>query len=151
MNNSLKAFRLRRIGAGAGSPFVGSVEELAKDNEDFRRVLYTGPELQLVLMTLPKGGDIGMEVHARVEQAIDVVQGEATAILDGKKHALKAGDTVVIPPGTEHNIVNAGDEPLRLFTVYSPPNHPPGTVHATKQDAEADSEDEAFSAKANKK
>lgn len=139
--------RLRRL---AGSePFVGDVGGLAEDSDAFRRVLHTGPELQLVVMAIPVKGDIGMETHAKVEQVIDVLSGTAEAVVDGEKYALSKGDTIAIPPGSKHNIVNTGEEPLRLFTVYSPPNHPPNTVHATKAAAKADKADEAFSAKAN--
>jgi mannose-6-phosphate isomerase-like protein (cupin superfamily) len=100
-------------------------------------VLFTGKHTQLVLMTLKPGEDIGKEVHATVDQFIRVESGTGEAIMDGEKTALSDGMSIVIPAGTEHNVTNtSSSEPLRLYTLYSPPNHPDGTVHKTKAEAD---------------
>ena len=113
-------------------------------NTNFRTVLFTGMKSQLVLMNIPPGGEIGEETHAHVEQTLFFVSGKGEAILDGQAQALSAGDVVVVTPGVRHNFRNIGNEPLKLYTVYAPPNHIDGRVHATKTDADADAEDEAF-------
>ncbi|MFZ2152404.1 MAG: cupin domain-containing protein [Minisyncoccia bacterium] len=127
--------------------YIAPVLKLAKENENFRTVLYTGKKSQLVLMAIPVGGDIGEEVHAHVEQTIALVEGEALSVLDGVKREVFAGDIVVVPPGTMHNFINNGAETLKLYTVYAPANHIDGRIHVTKADAEADVEDEAFGEK----
>ena len=117
---------------------VTNIERDTLENEDFRRVLFTGPNTQLVLMTLQPGEDIGLETHDGRDQFIRVESGAGMALLDGEESALEDGTSVVIPAGVEHNVVNtSADEPLRLYTLYSPPEHPDGTVHHTKQEAEA--------------
>lgn len=121
----------------------------AKENTNFRKVIDTSKDHQTVAMSIPKGSDIGSEKHEVVKQTITIKSGTGEAIKDGKKTPLKAGDTVVVEPKTEHNIVNKGEEPLKILTVYEPPNHPEGTVHKTKADAKADKVDEAFSKKVN--
>lgn len=131
------------------SIFVGNPAERAKKNTLFRDVVYTGPEVQLVVMSLLPNEDIGVETHRKVEQVITVASGEAEATLDGEVHHLEAGDSIIIPPGTEHNVLNTGKQPLRLYTVYSPPNHIKQTRHATKADAEGDNADAIFSRKVN--
>lgn len=145
--------RLRALVEGAPASrfqgFVGNPTAEAKKNTFFRRVLYTGPEVQLVVMSLSPGEDIGSETHRKVEQVIHIVSGQADALLDGVSYTLAAGASIIIPPGVEHNLRNAGKQPLRLFTVYSPPNHIGQTQHATKADAEADTADAAFSADIN--
>jgi mannose-6-phosphate isomerase-like protein (cupin superfamily) len=113
------------------------IEKATEENENFRTVLYTGPNAQLVVMTLQPGEDIGQERHDSVDQFIRVESGSAVAILDGDRHELESDWVVMIPAGTEHNVINTSDEPLRLYTIYSPPNHPDGTVHRTKAEAEA--------------
>lgn len=113
------------------------IEKTTEENENFRTVLYTGPNAQLVVMTLQPGEDIGQERHDSVDQFIRVESGSAVAILDGDRHELESDWVVMIPAGTEHNVINTSDEPLRLYTIYSPPNHPDGTVHRTKAEAEA--------------
>ncbi len=114
-----------------------NMEKSALNNNDFRRVLYTAPNSQLVLMTLQPGEEIGMERHEDGDQFIRVESGKGEAILDGERHALSDGVAVVIPAGAEHNVVNTSTtEPLRLYTVYSPPEHPDGTVNRTKKDAD---------------
>ena len=113
-----------------------NIEQRTLENEDFRQVLYTAPHSQLVLMTLQAGEDIGVETHPDRDQFIRVEAGEGEAILDGERHPLGDGSAVVIPAGTEHNVVNtSATAPLRLYTIYSPPEHPDGTVNRTKQDA----------------
>lgn len=115
--------------------YVTNIEEDTLKNEDFRRVLYTGKNSQLVLMNLRAKEEIGEEIH-ELDQFIRVEAGRGTAILDGVTHDLLDGTAIVIPAGMKHNIVNSSDtEELKLYTVYSPPEHRDGTVHATKQEA----------------
>jgi mannose-6-phosphate isomerase-like protein (cupin superfamily) len=118
--------------------YLTNIENETLDNVKFRRVLFTGPHAQLVVMALKPGEDIGLETHDDVDQFIRVEAGHGTAILDGKEHALEDGSAVVIPAGTQHNIINSSStEALKLYTIYSPPEHPDGTTHETKADAEA--------------
>lgn len=120
--------------------YVANIETLALENENFRKVLYTAKNSQLVLMSLKPGEEIGEEVH-ELDQFIRIESGSGKAILDGVEHDLRDGTAVVIPAGTKHNVVNtSSDKPLKLYTLYSPPNHKDGTVHATKRDAEANEE-----------
>lgn len=124
--------------------WVGPVEKLARMNENFRTVLYTGDRTQLVVMNVPGGSEIGEETHEHVEQVLVVVEGCGTAWLDGEPRDVGPGDVVVVEPGTRHNVTNAATDPLKLFTVYAPPNHIEGRVHRTKADADEDQEDEEF-------
>ena len=119
--------------------YVGALEELTLMNSYFRHVLYTAKHSQLVLMCLQPGEDIGDEVHPNVDQFFRIERGEAKFVLDEKKERLvHDGDGVVVPVGTYHNVINASKTaPLKLYTIYSPPNHPDGTVHKTKAEAEA--------------
>ena len=118
--------------------FVTNIEQDTIANEDFRRVLFTGPNTQLVLMTLRSGEDIGLETHEDHDQFIRVETGSGVMRLDGEERELGDGSAVVIPAGVEHNIVNTSSgELLRLYTLYSPPEHPEGTVHHTKREAAA--------------
>ena len=118
--------------------YVTNIERDTLANEDFRRVLFTGPNIQLVLMTLRPGEEIGLEIHDGHDQFIRVEAGAGLALLNGKRNALADGSAVVIPAGVEHNVINTSAEaPLKLYTLYSPPEHPEGTVHRTKRDAEA--------------
>lgn len=117
---------------------VTNIEMDTLENEDFRRVIYTGPNTQLVLMTLAPGEDIGLETHDGHDQFVRIESGVGVVVLDGEKSDLVDGSSVVIPAGVEHNVINTSDdEPLRLYTLYSPPEHPDGTVHRTKKEAEA--------------
>jgi mannose-6-phosphate isomerase-like protein (cupin superfamily) len=120
--------------------FIQDIEKLAIANADFRRVLYTAKHCQLVLMALKPGEEIGAEVH-QLDQFFRVEQGRGAAILDGVRTEISPGFAIVVPAGTRHNIVNSGDAPLSLYTVYSPPNHRDGVVHHTRADAEADEEE----------
>ncbi|HYH12428.1 MAG TPA: cupin domain-containing protein [Thermomicrobiales bacterium] len=117
--------------------YIVNIERESLDNTAFRRVLYTAPNLQLVVMTLHPGEEIGMEVHDEGDQFIRVEGGDGEAILNGERHSLGDGTSVVIPAGVEHNIVNtSSDRPLHLYTIYTPPEHPDGTVHETKAEAD---------------
>ena len=119
--------------------YVTEINKKTAKNENFREVLFTAPMSQLVVMRLKVGEDIGSEVHNDIDQFIRIESGEGQAVLNGETHDLKAGYAVVIPSGVEHNIVNTSDErELKLYTIYSPPEHPDGTIHQTKADADAD-------------
>jgi len=115
--------------------FVGDIEDQAKDNAAFRRVVYTGKNLQLVLMSLKPGEDIGEEVHTDRDQFFAIEKGEGEVLIDGKRSKIKDDDAVLVPAGARHNIINTADKPLQLYTLYGPPEHRDGTVHATKADA----------------
>jgi mannose-6-phosphate isomerase-like protein (cupin superfamily) len=118
--------------------FFGSIEKMTLANEYFRQVLFTGKYSQLVLMTLQPGEDIGNEVHPAVDQFFRIEQGEALFILNNtENHQAKDGDAVIVPAGTYHNVINSSKTAkLKLYTIYSPPNHPDKTVNKTKADAE---------------
>jgi mannose-6-phosphate isomerase-like protein (cupin superfamily) len=119
------------------SGYVTNIEEDTLRNDDYRRVLFTGRNTQLVLMTLRAGDEIGLETHEEHDQFIRVESGTGTVVLNGETHRLKDGTAVVIPAGVQHNVINSSEEPLRLYTLYSPPEHPEGTVHHTKADEPA--------------
>jgi mannose-6-phosphate isomerase-like protein (cupin superfamily) len=115
--------------------YVTDIERDTLGNADYRRVLFTGPKLQLVLMTLQPGEEIGRESHEGHDQFIRVEEGEGEALLGGERHKLADGVAVVIPSGVEHNIVNTSkSKALKLYTLYGPPEHPDGTVHRTRSD-----------------
>jgi mannose-6-phosphate isomerase-like protein (cupin superfamily) len=116
--------------------FVGDIEDQAEDNSDFRRVIYTSKNLQLVLMSLKPGEDIGEEVHKDGDQFFRIEKGKGEVLIDGKRSKIKGDDAVLVPAGARHNIINTGEKPLRLYTLYGPPEHRDGTVHATKADAQ---------------
>ncbi len=120
--------------------YVGNIEQAALKNEYFREVLYTDPRVQLVVMTLKPGEDIGEEVH-QLDQFIRVEKGSGQAVLDGVAHDISDGFAVIVPTGVKHNIINGAGEPMKLYTLYAPPNHKPGTIHKTKAEAEADEEE----------
>jgi mannose-6-phosphate isomerase-like protein (cupin superfamily) len=115
--------------------FVDDIEQLTEDNTDFRRVLYTGKHLQLVLMALQPGEEIGEEVHEDRDQFFRVEEGEGEVVIDGKRHRIEDGDAIVVPAGARHNVINTGREPLKLYTLYGPPEHRDGVVHATRAQA----------------
>ncbi|OGI27988.1 MAG: cupin [Candidatus Moranbacteria bacterium RIFOXYB1_FULL_43_19] len=121
--------------------YVGNIEEAAKENENFRQVLYTGKNSQLVVMALKPGEEIGEEVHT-LDQFIRIEAGKGKAVLAGTEHEIEDDWAIVVPAGMKHNFVNTGDEPMKLYTIYSPPEHRDGVVHATKEDAMADKTDE---------
>ncbi len=120
--------------------FAADIEALTEQNTDFRRVLYTGQNLQLVLMALKAGEEIGEEVHDDRDQFFRFEAGEGAVFIDGAKNAVKADDAVIVPAGARHNVVNTGSEPLKFYTLYGPPEHRDGTVHRTKADADGDHE-----------
>jgi mannose-6-phosphate isomerase-like protein (cupin superfamily) len=124
--------------------YITNIIKKTEENTNFRTVLFTGQKSQLVVMNIPVGGEIGKEKHAHVEQSLFILSGNATSTLDGKETVIGAGDVVVVTPGTQHNIVNTGTEPLMVYTVYASANHIDGRVHVTKEDADADAEDEKF-------
>jgi mannose-6-phosphate isomerase-like protein (cupin superfamily) len=118
--------------------YVDDIEQATLANADFRRVLYTGKNLQLVLMTLPPGCDIGEEVHEDRDQFFRIEEGEGVIRIDGKDNRVEDDFAVIVPAGARHNVINTGAEPLRLYTIYGPPEHRDGVVHATREQAEAD-------------
>ena len=117
--------------------FRDNIEDLTEGNEDFRRVLYTGEHLQLVLMTLQPGEEIGEEVHADRDQFFRIEEGAGVIDIDGRENAVEDDIAVIVPAGSRHNVRNTGDEPLRFYTLYGPPEHKDGIVQATKAEAEA--------------
>lgn len=119
--------------------FVQDIEALAIRNGAFRQVLYTAKNCQLVLMALMPKEEIGAEVHT-LDQFFRVEEGSGEAVLDGVSTAIQAGFAVVVPAGANHNIINTGNCPLKLYTIYSPPNHRDGVIHQTREDAESDDE-----------
>ena len=117
---------------------IGKINQQAIENEFYRQVLATGPHLQVVIMSIPAGGEIGEETHLDNDQVLYLVEGRGQAILNGQAEPFGKGDVVLVPAGTKHNFTAAADEPLKIITVYAPPHHPDGLVHKTK--AEADRE-----------
>ena len=120
--------------------FTGNIESLTEGNSDFRRVLYTGHNLQLVLMSIKPGEEIGEEVHDDRDQFFRIEAGEGEISIDGTVHQVKADDGIIVPQGATHNVKSVGSEPLRLYTIYGPPEHLDGTVHETCADANASHE-----------
>jgi mannose-6-phosphate isomerase-like protein (cupin superfamily) len=116
--------------------FQGNIVQIALENRFFRKEIFTTPLSQLVVMSVEPGEDIGLETH-HLDQVLVFVAGRADSYLDGHRGSVGPGDVVVVPAGTQHNFVNSGDEPLKLYTVYAPPEHAPGTIHRTKEEAEA--------------
>ena len=125
---------------GPAQGFIGDIEEMTKPNSDYRHVLYTAAEMQLVLMALQPGDEIGEEVHEDGAQFIRVEMGNGEVWIDGKMTKIQSDIAVVVPAGAQHNIKNTGNKPLKLYTFYAPPEHVDGTVHTTKADAEASQE-----------
>ena len=124
--------------------YHGNIETLTVDNRDFRRVLYTGKHLQLVLMTLQPGEEIGSEVHDGIDQFFRFEEGEGVVDIDGIENRVEDGSGLIVPSGARHNVRNTGDKPLKLYTLYGPPEHKDGITQATKADAEARHHDEEF-------
>lgn len=139
MNNNHMHARITDYG---GQPFIVNINHFAKTNNNFRTALWTGDWLQVTLMNIPVGEDIGIELHTDTDQLIKIEDGCARIMTGKSKNALNyqknasAGYAVIVPAGTWHNIVNTGQKPLKLFSVYAPPHHPFGTVQKTKCDAE---------------
>ena len=118
--------------------YFDNIEDATENNNNFRKVLFTGKYCQLVVMSLKPGEEIGQEVHDSVDQFFRFEQGEAKILIDGEEIMVKADDAVIVPAGSIHNIINSSTtESLKLYTIYSPPNHPDGTVHTTKAEADA--------------
>ena len=115
--------------------YHADIETLTKENENFRKVLYTGEHMQLVLMSLNPNEDIGSEVHPTNDQFFRFDMGSGKAIINGNEYNIKDGHTIVVPAGAEHNIINTGDIPLRFYTIYCPAHHKDGIVRATKEEA----------------
>lgn len=122
--------------------YLQNIEKLTMENPHFRQVLFTSEHLQLVVMSIKLGGDIGMEVHPETDQFIRIESGTGKVIMDGEERPVKDGDAFIIPAGVEHNVVNTStDRALQLYTIYSPPHHRDGTIHHTKEDVVKDTED----------
>ena len=118
--------------------YVEDIQARTLENEDFRRVLYTGKNLQLVLMAIAPGDEIGEEVHEDRDQFFRVEEGEGEVLIDGETHEIADDDAIIVPAGARHNVRNRGDVPLKLYTLYGPPEHRDGVVHKDKAQAEAD-------------
>lgn len=117
--------------------FVGNINEMTLENTDFRRVMHTGNKSQLVLMCLKPGQEIGEEVHRDVDQFFRIESGEARIIIDGEINDVMDDFGIIVPAGAKHNVINTSEfDDLKLYTIYSPANHPDGTVHETKEDAD---------------
>lgn len=117
--------------------YVDNIEKLTLENKNFRKVLYTDKNAQLVLMSIPPGEDIGLEVHD-VDQFLRIEKGQGVAVLDGTEKIISDGSVVLVPAGTEHNVLNNSERSMKLYTLYMPPHHQDGTVHKTKAEALAD-------------
>lgn len=124
-----------------------NVEELTLNNEDFRRVLYTGQNLQLVLMTLKPGEEIGEEVHEDKDQFFRFESGQGEVLINDKSNKVEDGIGVIVPAGAKHNVRNTGDDPLTMYTIYGPPDHKDKTVHKTKAQAEKDHDNDEYDGK----
>ena len=120
--------------------FVTNIEKDTVKNENFRKVLYTGKNSQLVLMTLKPGEEIGEEVHKDTDQFFRVDSGKGKVVINGKSHDIDDGFAIIIPQGAKHNVINTGKKPLKVYTIYSPPHHRDGVIHKTKEDALSDKE-----------
>jgi len=116
--------------------FKSNIEKDTLENENFRKVLYTGKHLQLVLMTLKVGEDIGSEIHTGNDQFFRFESGSGKCVIDGNEYKVKGGDVIVVPAGARHNVINEGTSELKMYTIYGPPNHQDGTIRNTKEDAE---------------
>jgi mannose-6-phosphate isomerase-like protein (cupin superfamily) len=122
--------------------YVGQIEKITLENTYFRKVVFTAKHSQLVLMSIKPGEDVGMEKHDNVDQFFRFEQGVGKVVMNGEESEIKEGDAVLVPSGTNHNIVNTSEtEALKFYTIYSPPNHKDGTIHKTKEEAIADEED----------
>ncbi len=120
--------------------FMGNIEDLTEENENFRKVIYTGKFSQLVVMSLKPGEEIGAEVHETHDQFFRFEEGKAKVVIDDNEYQVEDGFAVIVPAGANHNVINTGDEDVKLYTIYSPAQHREGVVHATKEEAVADDE-----------
>lgn len=116
---------------------IEGIEKKARQNTYFRQVLETGKNTQIVIMSIPPNSDIGMETHPDNDQVLYLVEGEGKVILNEQEEPFKKGDVVLVRAGTEHNFITVGTEPMKIITTYSPPHHPDGTIHKTKEEAES--------------
>ena len=126
--------------------YVANMKELTDENTDFRRVLYTGTKLQLVLMSVEPGKELGGEIHAETDQFFRIEAGKGLVVIDGVTHKIRAGDGIVVPAGAHHNLICTGHDALKLYTIYGPPHHRDQLVQTTR--TEADASDEAFEGEA---
>lgn len=124
--------RVMRFGETHHNGFVADIEQETVDNDDYRRVLFTADNMQLVLMSLRPGEDIGSEIHMNVDQFFRFEAGNGISVINGEEHEIKDGDCIIVPKGARHNIINTGVEDLKLYSLYSPPNHPDGLVQSQK-------------------
>lgn len=129
-------------------PFVANIEQATLENTNYRTTLWTGKNLQVTLMAIQPGHDIGLEVHDTHDQFLRIEEGQATVYMGATEQSLESwqannDDAVIVPAGTWHNLVNSGDIPLKVYSIYAPPQHPHGTIHVTKEDADAAEKDEA--------
>lgn len=120
--------------------FITNIEEDTMENDDFRRVLFTATNCQLVVMSIPPGEEIGEETHESIDQFIRVEQGTGTSVFNGVEYPISNGVAFIVPQGTKHNVINTGQDDLKLYSVYSPPNHMKDVIHKAKKDAESDEE-----------
>ena len=120
--------------------FAGNIEDLTKENENFRKVIYTGKFSQLVVMSLKPGEEIGAEVHETHDQFFRFEKGKAKVMIDDNEYQVEDDFAVIVPAGANHNVINVGDDEVKLYTIYSPAEHREGVVHATKEEAMADDE-----------
>jgi mannose-6-phosphate isomerase-like protein (cupin superfamily) len=125
--------------------YVEDIEAVTERNNDFRRVVYTGPHLQLVVMSIQPGDEIGEEVHDDTDQFLRIEVGRGEVVINSRSSVVEGDSGIVVPAGARHNVVNTGDKPLKLYTIYVPPHHADGTIHRTKADAERS--DEHFTGK----
>ena len=128
-------------------PLVTNIEKVTLENSNYRTTLWTGKNLQVTLMTIQPGHDIGLEVHNTTDQFLRIEEGKATVFFGESKENLESqeannGDAIIVPAGTWHNLVNSGHTPLKIYSIYAPPQHPHGTVHVTKAQADADEKEE---------
>src|SRR3989344_7737802 len=124
--------------------YAQNIEKETLENDNFRKVVFTGEKSQLVLMSIEVDGEIGKEVHPKVDQFFRIESGKGRALLGGEEVEVEGDFAIIVPAGMEHNIINTGDTPLKLYTIYSPANHIDERVHKTKAEADLDTEDEAF-------
>lgn len=142
--NAWKPFKMKDYGP---MPFAVNLDNATKRNNNYRTTLWTGHHLQLTLMSIKVGEDIGLEIHPNIDQFIYVVEGEGLVKMGKEKDKLDFQERVyegfafIIPAGTWHDLINIGNQPIKLYSIYAPPQHPPGTVHVTKADAEASHHD----------